>query len=65
MSTTIIGLLVIILISTVASWFFSFSKQSENPIKVMLFVLYFWVFLFIQLIVFAILYYFGLLTSLT
>lgn len=57
----VFGLLVMIFISTLAGWFFSRSKKSEKPVRVMLFVLYFWLFVFIQLITFAVLHYFGML----
>lgn len=60
MNITIIGLLLIILISTLAGWLFSRSKKVEKPVMVMLFVLYFWLFAFIQLGVFAVLYQFGM-----
>ena len=63
MNTMVIGLMVLILISTAAGWFFSHAKEAEKPVKVMLFVLYFWLFVFIQLVVFAVLYHFGLFDS--
>lgn len=50
-----------VFLSTIAGWLFSRSKKAETPIKVMVFVLYFWLFAFIQMIVFAVLYQFGLL----
>ena len=61
MSPTIIGVLGLIFIATLSGWLFSRSKNVEKPVKIMLFVLYFWVSIFIQLIVFAVLYQFGLL----
>ena len=61
MNSTVIGLLVVILIATFLGWLISRSKQVEKPVKVMLFVLYFWAFLFIQLIIFSVLYQFGVL----
>ena len=61
MDIMVIGLMVIILISTGAGWFFSHAKEVEKPVKVMLFVLYFWLFVFIQLVVFAVLYHFDIL----
>jgi hypothetical protein len=59
MSPTIIGLIGLIFVSTVSGWFFSRSKKVEKPVKVMLFVLYFWVSFFVLLMVFAGLYYFS------
>ncbi|MCF6203473.1 MAG: hypothetical protein L3J59_07365 [Methylococcaceae bacterium] len=63
MNTTVIGLFIVILISTIAGWIINRSKQVEKPVKVMLFVLYFWVFVFIQLAIFSVLYHFGILDS--
>ena len=60
MNSMVIGLMVLISISTAAGWFFSHAKVAEKPVKVMLFVLYFWLFVFIQLVVFAVLYHFDL-----
>lgn len=63
MSPTIIGILGLIFIATLSGWLLSRSKKVEKPVKIMLFVLYFWVSLFIQLIVFAVLYQFDLLSD--
>lgn len=63
MNSTVIGLLVVVLISTIVGWLISRSKQVEKPVKVMLFVLYFWMSFFVQLMVFALLYQFGMLDS--
>jgi hypothetical protein len=59
MSLTMIGVIGLIIISAVSGWFFSRTKKVEKPVKVMLFVLYFWISFFILLMVFAGLYYFG------
>ena len=64
MSTTVIGLIILISISTFAGWFFSHAKDAEKPVKVMLFVLYFWLFIFVQVMVFAVLYHFDLISVL-
>jgi len=61
MNTTVIGLLFLLLIATFSGWFFTRTKTVDKPVKVMLFVLYFWISAFIQLIVFALIYQFGLL----
>jgi len=63
MSTTVIGLIILISISTFAGWFFSRAKEAEKPVKVMLFVLYFWLFFFIQVVVFGVLYHFDMFDS--
>ena len=64
MSTTVIGLIILISISTFAGWFFSHAKDAEKPVKVMLFVLYFWLFIFVQVMVFAVLYHFDFISVL-
>jgi hypothetical protein len=61
MDNKVLGIILIIFISTIASWFFCRSKKAETPVKVMIFILYFWLFVFIQLIFFAVLYQFGVL----
>ncbi len=58
MNSYIIGLLVVIVISTLAGWYVSSRKQAEKAIKIMLFLLYFWVFAFLQIALFAVVYYF-------
>ena len=63
MSTFVIGLIILISISTLAGWFFSRAKEAEKAIKVMLFVLYFWLFFFIQVVIFALLYHFDMFDS--
>jgi len=60
MSPFIITIFSLILISGFCGWFFSRNKPVEKPVKAMLFVLYFWVGFFIQLMLIAALYYFGL-----
>ena len=64
MNIMIMGLMLVISISSAAGWFFSHAKEVDNPVKVMLFVLYFWLFVFIQLVVFAVLYHFGMFDTL-
>jgi len=61
MSPTVIGIFILIFIASVSGWFFSRSKEAETPVKVMLFVLYFWGSIFVQLMIFAALYHFDLL----
>ncbi len=61
MDNYLIVLMLMIFTSTIAGWSFSRYKQAEIPIKVMIFMLYFWLFVFIQLIIFAIMYQFGML----
>jgi Ca2+/Na+ antiporter len=61
MNITVIGLGLLLLIATFVGWFFTHTKKVDKPVKVMLFVLYFWITTFIQLMIFALLYQFGLL----
>jgi len=63
MSPTIIVVLCFLLLSALSGWFFSQSKEVEKPVKAMLFVLYFWISFFIELVIFAGLYHFGLLSE--
>jgi len=63
MSGTMIGFFVLMFISTVFGWLFSRTKKVEKPVKAMLFVLYFWGSFFVQLVIFSLLYYFGLLSD--
>lgn len=58
-NVTFVVLLLVIAMSTLAGWYFSHIKEAEKPVKVMIFVLYFWGFVFLQLIILAILYQFG------
>ncbi len=57
MNEFIAGLLMILLLSAVVSWFISSRKQVEKPVKVMLFVLYFWILAFAQIGVVALGYF--------
>lgn len=50
MNIAVQGLLVIALLSSLGGWWFSTRKAIEKPLRVMLFVLYFWAFAFAQLI---------------
>lgn len=48
------------LLSTLAGWFVVSRKMVEKPVKIILFVLYFWGFVFFQLIIFALFYQFDI-----
>jgi len=63
MSSTVIAILSVVFISSITGWLFNRSKKVEKPVKVMLFVLYFWVSFFVQLVAFAMFYHFGLLND--
>jgi len=63
MNSTVVGLLIIVFIASIAGWFFSRSKEAEKPVKVMLFVLYFWGSVFIQVMIFSVLYQYGFLDT--
>ncbi len=56
MNSIEVYLMVIVLNSTIAGWLFSRVEKKEKVIKVMRFMLFFWLFGFVQLIVFALLY---------
>ena len=57
MNEFIAGLLIMLLLAAVGAWFISARKQVEKPVKVMLFVLYFWVLAFVQIALFALGYF--------
>jgi len=52
-----VGLLIIVFLSSMGSWFISTRKQVEKPVKAMLFVLYFWILAFVQIGVVAFAYF--------
>lgn len=57
MSATIAGLLVVVAISALGGWLLTFRKAVEKPVKAMLFVGYFWLLAFIQLLLVALAYF--------
>lgn len=57
MSVTIAGLLAVIAISATGGWWLSFRKEVEKPVKAMLFVGYFWLLAFVQLLLIAAAYF--------
>jgi hypothetical protein len=58
MNMAIAGLLGILLISAVIAWWLVRQKPQERPVKIMMFVGYFWLSTFLQLLL-AVLLYFG------
>jgi heme/copper-type cytochrome/quinol oxidase subunit 4 len=57
MNNAITGLLLIITLSGLAAWWIAAHKVAERPVKVMIFVGYFWLLAFVQLSVAAIAYF--------
>lgn len=57
MSVTISGLLAVVAISALGGWLLTFRKPVEKPVKAMMFVGYFWLLGFIQLLLVAGAYY--------
>ena len=57
MSLAIFSLFGILMLSTLGGWWMSRRKLVEKPVKVMMFVGYFWLLTFIQLLLFAIVYF--------
>jgi len=53
MSVTILGLLAVMAVSAMGGWWLSFRKPVEKPVKVMMFVGYFWLLAFVQLLLVA------------
>lgn len=56
MSLVIAILLAILLVSALSAWWLVSGKDAENPVKVMMFVGYFWLLTFFQLLVAVICY---------
>lgn len=57
MNQYIATLLGMLLLAALGSWLASFRKPAEKPVKVMLFVLYFWGLVFCQVALFALVYF--------
>jgi len=57
MNVAIACLLAIVAVSAVGGWLFCFRKAVEKPVKVMLFVGYFWLLAFVQLLLVALAYF--------
>ncbi|MBU2568975.1 MAG: hypothetical protein KJ725_02870 [Gammaproteobacteria bacterium] len=58
MNIALVGGLILI-VSLVGGWLLSVQKKSEEkPIKIMLFMVYFWLLFFVQLAILAIVYYY-------
>lgn len=57
MNVAIVGLLVVVTISAVGGWLLSANQTRETPVKVMLFVGYFWLLAFSQLLLIALSYF--------
>jgi hypothetical protein len=50
-------LLLILVISSLCGWWLSSRKQLEKPVKIMMFIGYFWLVTFLQILLFAALYF--------
>ncbi|KAF3977117.1 MAG: hypothetical protein HFP77_08960 [Methylococcales symbiont of Iophon sp. n. MRB-2018] len=61
MNNIVLYLIAIALISVIIAWLISQSKPAEKVVKVMTFMIYFWLSAFVQLIVFALLYHYKIL----
>ncbi len=57
MSVTIAVLLAVVAVSALGGWLLTFRKSVEKPVKAMLFVGYFWLLAFIQLLLVALAYF--------
>jgi hypothetical protein len=56
MHPAIIGLLILTLVSTLGAWWWSAGKTTEKPLRAMMFVGYFWLLAFAQLLLFGLIY---------
>jgi hypothetical protein len=59
MPTAIVALLGIMLVSALVAGWISQRKIAEKPVKIMMFVGYFWLMTFLQLVLFSVLYFIG------
>jgi hypothetical protein len=50
-------LLLILAISSLCGWWLSCPKTAERPLKIMMFIGYFWLVTFVQILLFAALYF--------
>ncbi len=57
MNIYIIGLLAMLLLAALVGWFLAARKEAEKPVKVMLFVLYFWVIVFVEIALSGLVYF--------
>jgi len=57
MNAFVAGLLIVIALSAFGGWLFTAGKAIEKPVKVMMFVGYFWLLAFVQLSLLAAIYY--------
>jgi len=57
MNIAIVALLLILLVSALCGWWISSRKLAEKPVKIMMFIGYFWLLTFLQLLLFASLYF--------
>ncbi|MDX8128858.1 hypothetical protein ACH5Y9_03075 [Methylomonas sp. BW4-1] len=57
MSIIIIGLLVVAAVSGIGGWLVSSKQSQETPVKIMMFVGYFWLLAFAQLLLVALSYF--------
>jgi hypothetical protein len=57
MPSAIAILLLILVISSLCGWWLSSRKPVERPLKIMMFIGYFWLVTFVQILLFAALYF--------
>ncbi|MEI8570594.1 hypothetical protein U737_16915 [Methylomonas sp. LW13] len=57
MSIIIIGLLVVAAVSGIGGWLVSSKQSQETPVKIMMFLGYFWLLAFAQLLLVALSYF--------
>ncbi|QWF71671.1 hypothetical protein KEF85_04125 [Methylomonas paludis] len=57
MPLAIQGILLIVTLAALGGWYLTHGKAQDTPVKVMMFVGYFWLLAFLQLLLFAAGYY--------
>jgi len=56
MPSTLLGLLLILTVSAVCSWWLAARKTAEKPVLVMMFIGYFWFLSFVQIMLAVLVY---------
>ncbi|MDD4914298.1 MAG: hypothetical protein PHW13_04575 [Methylococcales bacterium] len=57
MNEIIIGLLIVLSVAGLAAWRIAAGKAVDRPVKIMIFVGYFWLLAFVQLTLFAVIHF--------
>jgi uncharacterized membrane protein YedE/YeeE len=56
MSLALLGLLLMLVVSAVCSWWLAVRKTTEKPVRAMIFIGYFWLLSFVQIMLAVLVY---------